>query len=215
MQNHMKAATSTLFCFSWPTGTKRNQEYEHELKEEEKDGQHNVKKEVIVIPRKPKVMKKHHAIENAYENLPMTGKKKQLEDQREQLDTMERSQTEEASRTGNNSEDKRQKTLQNTARCSIKRLKSSCSDREQPGGGRKEEWRKSVWNWRIFSTFSCSASSPDMFSKSRANQVWTEQGQMWLSRGLIYQRIPQELPGLADDVVTVEIYSIMSNFPPI
>ncbi|XP_070786028.1 butyrophilin-like protein 2 isoform X1 [Enoplosus armatus] len=67
------------------------------IQECEKDGQDNLRNAACETQRKPEVVKKHNTVENVYENLPMWGKKKQLEDQREQLDGTERSQREEAS----------------------------------------------------------------------------------------------------------------------
>uniref|UniRef100_A0A8P4GNK1 Ig-like domain-containing protein n=1 Tax=Dicentrarchus labrax TaxID=13489 RepID=A0A8P4GNK1_DICLA len=115
---------------------KRNQKNENEQTEKEKDEQQDVEKSVI--PRKPNYMKKQNAVENTCEDLPILKGKKE-EDQRDQLDKMDRSQREETSGTGNNTEDEKQKTLENTER----QRKTSCSDGERLGR-REEEWRKSL-----------------------------------------------------------------------
>uniref|UniRef100_A0A8C4DUN7 Ig-like domain-containing protein n=1 Tax=Dicentrarchus labrax TaxID=13489 RepID=A0A8C4DUN7_DICLA len=117
-------------------GIKRNQKNENEQTEKEKDEQQDVEKSVI--PRKPNYMKKQNAVENTCEDLPILKGKKE-EDQRDQRDKMERSQREETSGTGNNTEDEKQKTLENTKR----QRKTSCSDGERLGR-REEEWRKSL-----------------------------------------------------------------------
>ncbi|KAI3376043.1 hypothetical protein L3Q82_016581, partial [Scortum barcoo] len=74
---------------------------------------------VVILRRIKKVEDtKRHAIENDYEFPPRREKNKQL-------DLEERSQTEESSGAGNNSEDERQNILQSRERCSRKRIKST------------------------------------------------------------------------------------------
>ncbi|XP_051250231.1 selection and upkeep of intraepithelial T-cells protein 1 isoform X1 [Dicentrarchus labrax] len=93
---------------------------------------------------KPKVQK-HNVNVNAAQLQPLVEGNQQQEDQREQLDRVQRLQTEETSGAGNNTEDERQKRFENTERCSVQRHQRKCSSSDgELGGRREEEWRKSL-----------------------------------------------------------------------
>ncbi|XP_051250246.1 butyrophilin subfamily 2 member A2 isoform X12 [Dicentrarchus labrax] len=80
---------------------KKNQRNETEL---EGDVTHGVKEELLMVEVKPKVQK-HNVNMNAAQLQPLVEGNQQQEDQREQLDRVQRSQTEETSGAGNNTED--------------------------------------------------------------------------------------------------------------